>query len=128
MCKKQKIDHMNSESLQENGTHKVLRDFEIQTDHLNSARRPEQEIVKKKRKLKNMEYERDGDSNCNWCTRYRHQMFDTGIGGFGYESISGDHQNYSIVKIGQIPEKSPGDLRRLPATQTPVKNHQLTLV
>ena len=34
----------------------------------------------------------------------------------------------SIVEIGQNTEKSPGDLRRLPVTQTPVKDHQLTLV
>ena len=36
-------------------------------------------------------------------------------------------QNYSIVDNGQNTEKSPGDLRRLAVTQTPVKDHQLTL-
>ena len=41
---------------------------------------------------------------------------------------SGDHPNYSIVEIGQNTEKSPGDLRRLTVTQTPVRNHQWTLV
>ena len=39
----------------------------------------------------------------------------------------GDHPNYSI-KIGLNTEKSPGELRSLAVTQTPVKNHQLTLV
>ena len=39
-----------------------------------------------------------------------------------------DHLNYSIVENGQNTEKSPGDLRRLAVTQTPVKNHQLTLI
>ena len=34
----------------------------------------------------------------------------------------------SIAKNGQNPETSPGDLRRLTVTQTPVKNHQLTLM
>ena len=34
----------------------------------------------------------------------------------------------SIAKNGQNPETSPGDLRRLAVTQTPVKNHQLTLM
>ena len=29
---------------------------------------------------------------------------------------------------GQNPETSPGDLRRLAVTQTPVKSHQLTLM
>ena len=40
---------------------------------------------------------------------------------------SGDHSNYSISENGQNTEKSPGDLRRLAVTQTPVKNHRLTL-
>ena len=42
--------------------------------------------------------------------------------------IIGYHQNYSSVEIGQNTEKSPGDLRRLAVTQTPVENHQLTLM
>ena len=36
--------------------------------------------------------------------------------------------NYSIVKIGQNTEKSPGYLMRLAVTQTPAENHQLTLM
>ena len=39
-----------------------------------------------------------------------------------------DYPNDSITKNGQNPETSPGDLRRLVVTQTPVKNHQLTLM
>ena len=39
-----------------------------------------------------------------------------------------DYPNDSIAKNGQIPETSPGDLRRLAVTQTSVKNHQLTLM
>ena len=39
-----------------------------------------------------------------------------------------DHLDYNIVKIGQNTKKGPGDLRRLAVTQTPVRNHQLTLV
>ena len=63
LCKKLKFDHMNKwymhkpESVPENGKHKVLWDFEIQTDHKISARRTAQEIVKKKKtkkKLSNM--------------------------------------------------------------------------
>ena len=42
--------------------------------------------------------------------------------------MSGDHSNYYIIKNGQNTEKSPGDLRRLAVTQTPVKDHQLTLM
>ena len=41
---------------------------------------------------------------------------------------SGDYPNYSIVENVQNTEKSPGDLRRLAVTQTPVKDHQLTLM
>ena len=36
--------------------------------------------------------------------------------------------NYSIIENGQNIEKSPGDLRRLAVTQTPVRNHQLDLM
>ena len=43
------------------------------------------------------------------------------------ESV-GDSPNYSIVKIELNTAKSPGDLRRLAATQTPVKDHQLMLM
>ena len=39
-----------------------------------------------------------------------------------------DYQNDSIAENGQNPQTSPGDLRRLAITQTPVKNHQLTLM
>ena len=39
-----------------------------------------------------------------------------------------DHLNYSIIWISQNTEKSPGDLRWLAVTQTPVRNLELTLV
>ena len=41
---------------------------------------------------------------------------------------SGEYPNYSMVEIGQNPEKSPGDLRRPAATQIFVEDHQQTLV
>ena len=34
----------------------------------------------------------------------------------------------TIIEIGQNTEKSPGDLIRLAVTQTPEKNHPLTLI
>ena len=40
---------MQPKSDMENGTHKRLWDFEIQTGHLLSARRPDRVIVDKKR-------------------------------------------------------------------------------
>ena len=155
--KKFKFDHANKrymhnpESVLENEMLKIFRDFEMQTDHLISARRPQLVIVKKKKKekekekrnlpfdyrvklkenkkrdkyldlprelRKTMEHESDGDTN----------SIDIGSGGLGNKSTFGDRPKYSIVEIGQNTKKSPGDLRRLVVTQTPVKNHQLTLV
>ena len=46
----------------------------------------------------------------------------------GNKRTSGYHPNYCFIEIGQNTEKSPGDLGRLVVTQTPVRNHQLTLV
>ena len=51
-----------------------------------------------------------------------------GLEDFGSWQTSGDHLNYYIIESGQNTEKSPGDLRRLAVTQTPVKNHQLKLM
>ena len=49
-------------------------------------------------------------------------------GGLGSRRTSGDHPNYYIIENGQNTEKSPGDLKKLAVTQTPVKDHQLTLM
>ena len=75
-----------------------------------------------------MEHESDGDTNFNRCTQYSHQRICKGTGGNGNKSTSGDHSNYGYIKIGKNSEKSPGDLGRLAVTQTPVEDHQLTLV
>ena len=72
-----------------------------------------------------MEHESNSDTNHYLCTRFR---IGTGIGGHSNKRTSEEHPNYSIVKIGHNTEKSPGDLRRLVVTQTPVRNHQLMLV
>ena len=42
----------NPGSVLENETHKLLWDFETQTDHLTSARRPDIIIINKKKKKK----------------------------------------------------------------------------
>ena len=42
--------------------------------------------------------------------------------------MSGDHPNNYIFENSQDTEKSPGDVRRLAVTQTPVKDHQQTLM
>ena len=38
------------------------------------------------------------------------------------------HPNDGIIENGQNTKKSPGDFKRLALTQTPVKNHRLTLM
>ena len=56
MCKKFKFDHTNKwymhnpADVLENDTHELLWDFDIQTDHLSSARRPDLIIVNKKKR------------------------------------------------------------------------------
>ena len=56
MCKKFKYDHANKwymhnpAPLLKNNTHKPLWDFDIQTDHLISARIPDLIIINKKQK------------------------------------------------------------------------------
>ena len=56
LCKKFKFDHTkkwymhNPESVLGNEMHTILRDFEIQTDHLISAERPDLMMAKKKKK------------------------------------------------------------------------------
>ena len=66
---------------------------------------------------KTVEHEINLFTNCNWCSWYSHQRIDTGTGGLGNKRSSGDYLNYSIIKIYQNTEKSPGDLRRLAVTQ-----------
>ena len=57
MCKKLKFDHTNKwymhnpAPVPENNTHKLQSDFDIHTDHLISARRPDLIIINKKREL-----------------------------------------------------------------------------
>ena len=55
-CKKLKFDHMNKwymhnlGSILENEMHKILWDFEVQMDHLISARQPDLVIVNQKKR------------------------------------------------------------------------------
>ena len=51
-------------------------------------------------------------------------MINKGIVGLGNNRTLGDHAKYCIIEISQNTEKSPGDLKRLAVTQTPVKDHQ----
>ena len=72
-----------------------------------------------------MEHEVDSDTNCNWSTVPK--SLKERLGEF---EITGEIEtitNYSIVEIDQNTEKGPADPRRLAVTETPVKDHQLTL-
>ena len=73
-----------------------------------------------------MKHEGRGDTNCNWCTQNNPPKIGKGTGRFGNKRISRDHPDNNIIKIDQNTEKSPGDLRRLTVSQTPLKNNQLT--
>ena len=57
-----------------------------------------------------------------------HQRIGTRTGRLENNGTGGNCPNYSIVEIDQNTEKSPGNLRTLVVTQTPVRNHQLKLV
>ena len=69
-----------------------------------------------------MEHASDNYTNCNWYFWNSNKRITKGTGGLVSWRMSGDHPNYYIIENGQNTEKSPGDLRRLAITQTPVKN------
>ena len=67
MCRKFQFDHANKWYMHnpapvlENATHKLLWDFNLQTDHLIAARRPDLIIINKKKKKK------EKLQNCRHC-------------------------------------------------------------
>ena len=75
-----------------------------------------------------MGHEGDGDANCSWCSRNNLQRIGKRTERRGNQRTSGDQPDYNIIKISQNTEKTPRDLRSLAVIQTPVENHQLTLV
>ena len=137
--------------------HKLLWDFNIQTDHVILARRPDLIIINKKKrtcKIVNFAVPADHRIKLKECEK-KDKYLDLGrelkklwnmqvtiipivIGAFGTVTkgtrglgswrTSGDHPNDSIIENGQNTKKSPGDLRRLAVTQTSVKNHWLMLM
>ena len=77
----------------------------------------------RKANWKNMEHESDNYTNRELCFWYSYQRIIKGTGGLGNKRTSGDHPNCNIIENGQNTEKSPGYLRRLAVTQTPVKDN-----
>ena len=74
------------------------------------------------------ETEGDNYTNCDWCFWHGNKRIIKGPEGFGRWRSSGDLPNNCVIENGQNTEKSPGDLRRLTVTQSPVKDQQLTLM
>ena len=67
------------------------------------------------RELKKLEYAGDNYTNCNWCFWYTNKRITKGM-----EDLEVGERIENCQNI----EKSPGDLRRLVVTQTPVEDHQ----
>ena len=75
-----------------------------------------------------MEYESDDYTSRDYYFWYSHQRVIKGTGGLGNYRTRGHYPNFFIIKNGQNTVKTPGDLRCPVVTQTPVKDHQLTLM
>ena len=54
-----------------------------------------------------MEHEGDADTNRNWCAWNNPERTGKGTKRLGNKRTSGNHPDYSIIKIGQNTEKSP---------------------
>ena len=68
-----------------------------------------------------MKKEGIGDTNYNESARNDPQELGKGTGRFKNQMTSGNRPDDSIIKIGQNNEKSPGDLKKLAITRTPIK-------
>ena len=158
MCKKFKFDYtnkwymLNPTPVQENDSHELLWDFNIQTDHLILARRPDLIIINKKmRTCKIVDFAVPADhrinlKECEKKDKYldlpREQkklwnmqvtIIPIVIGAFGtvtkgllkgLEDLEFGGRVETIVENCQNTKKIPGDLRRLAVTQTSVKNYR----
>ena len=72
---------------------------------------------------KAVEHVVDSDIYCMWYKRLERKT-----GGIGNYRKNRNHTDYSISEIVHNTEKSPGDLRRLAVTQTPMKDQPQTLM
>ena len=105
-------------------------DFAIPEDHrvkLKESEKRDKYLDFARELKKTMKHEGDSDTNCYWCTWNSYQKISKWTGGHGNIKTSGDHPNYGIIKNDENTEKSPGDLRRLTVTKTPLEKHQLML-
>ena len=77
--------------------------------------------------LKTVEHEGDGWMNSNLRVRFNPQSLGRGTWRINSRT-TWQHLDYSIIMMGQNPEKSPSHSKIIAVIQTPVKYHQLTLV
>ena len=138
------------ESVPENMMHKILWYFEIQTEHLISATKPDLMKINKyiyiyiyiyqnenlpcgglcchsgpqsenqrtridrqvlEPRLTSRKSESNGDTSCNWRVWNCPQRLRKRARKVENRKMNRDYPNNSIVEIGQITEKSPGDRR-----------------
>ena len=102
-------------------------DFDVPADHRVKLKESEKRKYLElpwelKKKNGTMKVKRE--NSCNWCGRYNHQRIGTGPGRLENKRTSGDHQNYSIIKIGQQNWEESWRLEGLVITQNPVRSHQ----
>ena len=70
----------------------------------------------------------ESDTNYKWSDRNRLKKLIKEIVRVRNRKRCRGHLNYSMTKIDQNTEESPGDLRRLPVTQIPMKDYLQTLM
>ena len=159
MCKKFQFDHSNKWYMHnpapvlENDSHKLLWDFDIQTDHLIPARRPDLIIINEKKKKKKKKKrtciivdfavpadhrikQKESEKKDKYLDLARElkklwnrqvKIIPIVIGAFGTVT-KGLLKGLENLENCQNTKKSPGDSRRLAVTQTSVKNHRLSLM
>ena len=94
----------------------------------NQRKRKKRQVLRPCHRTKKAgEQKSNGDTDCKWRTWNNPWMFYEEVRRVGNRRTNRDQPNYSIVEIVQNTEKSPGDLRRLAVTYTPMKDHQQTL-
>ena len=74
--------------------------------------------------LKAVEHESNDCAHCDSYFRHNNKRIIKSTGGLGSWRTGRDYPNDRAAENNQNPETSPGDLRRLTVTQTPVQNHQ----
>ena len=130
------------ESVLENEIHKILWDFEVQTDHLILARRPNLVIINKRTchivylaisandRMKNLKKDMYSDLAKTlrklWNMKAMVIQFVVGMIGKGTERVGNQrmNQDYNIVETRQNSKET----WELAFSQTPMKDYQLMMV